>query len=129
MTKLILFFNHTLTDEQREAAYRELGVDRIVSPPSALQQLWANIPPEAEALQPLFEPFFDWLAKEGRPGDSILIQGDFGACYLLVNEAIRQGLTPIYSTTRRQANEEHLPDGRVRLEHHFRHIGFRKYGT
>jgi hypothetical protein len=128
MARLLLLFNHTLTQDQQDAATRELGITRIITPPLPLRQLWSNIPPDAEALLPLLAPLSAWLKDVGEEGDYILIQGDFGACFLLVNQALRLGLAPVYSTTSRQAVEVRLDDGRVRLEHTFKHVRFRHYG-
>ena len=61
-------------------------------------------------------------------GDYALIQGDFGACYIMVNFAFEQGLIPIYSTTVREAIEEPKDDGSVKLVHQFNHQIFRRYG-
>jgi hypothetical protein len=128
MARLLLLFNHTLTKDQQEAATRELGITSIITSPLPLQRLWSSIPPEAESLLPLVEPFFAWLNDVGEKGDYVLIQGDFGACFLLINQALNLGLMPIYSTTSRQAVEAHLDDGRVRMEHTFQHVRFRHYG-
>lgn len=128
MARLLLLFNHTLTADQHNAATEELGITQIVTPPVSLQQLWSNIPPESEKLLPLLEPLFVWLNDAGRQGDYVLIQGDFGACFLLISQALQLKLVPIYSTTTRQAIEAHLDDGSVRLEHTFKHVRFRTYG-
>lgn len=128
MARLLLLFNHTMTTDQQDAAMRELGITRFVTPPLLLQRLWSNIPPESDRLLPVLEPLLVWLNDVCRRGDYILIQGDFGACFLLINRALQLGLVPIYSTTTRQAIEAHLDDGRVRLEHTFKHVRFRTYG-
>ena len=47
----------------------------------------------------------------------------------MVNFAFKIGLVPIYSTTRREAVEEHNDDETVKLVHHFQHRIFRKYGV
>ena len=60
--------------------------------------------------------------------DYVLVQGDFGACCLMVDYARRLGLLPIYSTTRREVHEECLKDGSIRLVRSFRHVRFREYG-
>lgn len=73
--------------------------------------------------------FIAWLAMTAHQGDYALVQGDFGATYLAVRFAFKQGLIPVYSTTQRQAEEEHLPDGSVRLVHRFEHCMFRRYGV
>jgi hypothetical protein len=128
MARLLLLFNHTLTMAQHDAASRELGITQLVTPPLPLQQLWSNIPPETERLLPLLEPLANWLNDAGRQGDYVLIQGDFGACFLMINQALQKGLVPIYSTTTRQAIEAHLDDSSVQLEHTFKHVRFRTYG-
>lgn len=128
MPKLILFFNHTFTPGQQESARSELGTENIVEPPLELRRRWANIPPEAPSLRPWLQPLGDWLAELAQPGDFVLIQGDFGACYLLVRFALEHDLVPVYATTERHAREERLDDGRVKLEHTFDHVRFRRYG-
>jgi len=126
---LFLIFNHTFTDSQRSDAEASLGVERIVSLPEELQAVWSSIPPEEKEIQPVLESIREWLASEAREGDYVLIQGDFGATYLMVRFALELGLIPIYSTTVREADEELQPDGTVKLTHRFRHRMFRKYGV
>jgi hypothetical protein len=124
---LFLLFNHCLTAPQETDARISLGVGCIVLPPLEISQRWVEIPPDAEELTAYLAPIFSWLRSEAHSGDFVLIQGEFGATFLLVNEAIRLGLTPIYSTTRREAVEEHAPDGRVHLRHTFSHVRYRRY--
>ena len=112
---------------QEDDARISFDVCRIVLPPLEISRLWLEIPPAAEGLSAHLTPVFAWLAACTQPGDYVLIQGEFGATFLLVNEALRLGLTPIYSTTRREAVEEHGPDGRVHLHHIFSHVRFRRY--
>ncbi len=126
-SSLFLLFNHRLTGQQADDARASLGVGRIVAPPEAIQSLWSQVPPEIDDLGPYLAPVFTWLAAEARPGDFVLIQGEFGATFLAVREAHRLGLIPVYSTTSRQAVEEHLPDGRVEISHVFGHVRFRRY--
>lgn len=129
MPKFFLLFNHTLTPGQQECARRELGVDAIIEAPPKLRHSWANIPPDIANLYPWLQPVRDWLTVHALPDDYVLIQGDFGACYLLVRFALEYGLVPVYATTERHAQEEHLEDGRVLIEHTFSHVRFRRYGV
>jgi|GEM_PF-836389 len=124
---LFLLFNHCLTETQETDASDSLGVDRIVHPPLEISRRWAEIPPEVEDLASHLSPIFSWLGNEAHSGDFVLIQGEFGATFLLVHEAIRLGLVPVYSTTIRQAVEQHLPDGQVKISHIFSHVRYRKY--
>ncbi|MDO8948663.1 MAG: CRISPR-associated protein Csx20 [Desulfocapsaceae bacterium] len=124
---LFLLFNHNLTAPQETDARTSLGVDRIVLPPLEISRCWVEIPPDAEELASYLAPVFTWLGSEAISGDFVLIQGEFGATFLLVHEAIRLGLVPVYSTTIRQAVEQHLPDGQVKISHIFSHVRYRKY--
>jgi len=126
--RLVLLFNHSLTPSQESDARSSLGIEKISMPSDELQRRWSCVPPEIKGVKDWLAPLFSWLAKSTRPGDYVLIQGEFGAVYLAVGEALRLGLRPIYSTTRREAQEECLEDGSVRLVHRFRHVRFREYG-
>ena len=126
---LFLIFNHRFTTAQESDASHTLGVERIVYPPIDVAKLWIHIPPEMLEIQGYLKPVRDWLGANAIPGDYVLIQGDFGACYILVSFAMEHGFIPIYSTTRREAIEEQQTDGTVRLIHHFDHQIFRRYGV
>lgn len=129
MATLFLIFNHQFTKTQEADARTSLGVEQIVPLPSELQKDWSNIPPDLPGIQDYLNPTRTWLAAQAKEGDHVLIQGDFGACWLMVNFAQELGLIPVYSTTDRQAAEDLQPDGSVRLVHHFRHRIFRRYGV
>jgi len=125
---LILLFNHQLTLDQERDARENLGVMRVVEPPKALRELWANVPPDLDELAAYLELIKQWLTTHSTPGDYVLVQGDFGATYLMVNHAFENGLIPVYSTTNREATEELQPDGSMKLTHRFSHKRFRQYG-
>jgi len=126
---LFLIFNHQVGPLQEADAHASLGVDRLVGLPDELQRLWTDIPPELAELDRFLAPIKEWLKESARPGDPVLIQGDFGACCLLVRFAMERGLVPVYSTTTREATEEMQPDGTIKLTHRFQHRIFRKYGV
>ncbi|MBL0699441.1 MAG: hypothetical protein JJV92_00980 [Desulfosarcina sp.] len=126
---LYLIFNHQITVRQKQDARESLGVDKIIELPHDLDPLWRQIPPDLESIKNYLEPVKEWLASHAKKNNYLLVQGDFGACYIMVNFAIKIGLIPIYSTTERKAVEEHDDDGTVKLTHHFRHRIFRKYGV
>ncbi len=128
MPQLFLLFNHELTPDQEIDIRNSLKVSRVVAPDPVIKALWQQIPPDLEALSGYLTPIKDWIIKNASPGDYILIQGDFGACYLVVNFAFEHGFVPIYATTRREAQEILQPDGSLLLSHRFKHERFRKYG-
>ncbi len=128
MADLFLLFHHLLTEAQAAEARRELGVDKIIKPPAALSRIWADIPPEPESISDILEPVFTWIDNNISEGDFLLVQGDFGACYLVLQHISSSGIIPVYSTTMRQASENRLDDNTVNLTHTFRHVRFRTYG-
>ncbi|MCK8603008.1 CRISPR-associated protein Csx20 [Desulfoferrobacter suflitae] len=126
--RLLLLFNHHLTREQQEDAYRSLQIGGIVQPAASIQLMWSQIPADMSSINEYLQPIRDWLSSTAAGGDYVLIQGDFGACYLMARFAFERGLIPLYSTTRRQAVEERQSNGCVKLVHHFQHQRFRRYG-
>ena len=125
---LFLIFNHQITDLQKDDAVNSLGTSLTKDLPRDLKELWSRIPPEMPEVVPYLEPIRKWLRAEAIKGDYVLIQGDFGACFIIVNFALAQGLIPVYSTTEREAVEEHEDDGTIKLTHQFKHHIFRRYG-
>jgi hypothetical protein len=126
---LFLLFNHRLTERQAEDARTSLGIRSIVEPPAEVRQLWQTVAPDLPAIADYIAPVRNWLAGSASRNDHVLIQGDFGATYLMVQFAFELGLIPVYSTTKRQAEEQHGEDGSVMLTHRFRHCQFRRYGV
>jgi len=125
---LYLLFNHELTSLQEKDALVSLGVELIKDPPSDLKSMWRQIPPDLRGVDSYLQSVKNWLKKFAEKGDYVLIQGDFGACFIMVNFALKQSLIPIYSTTEREAVEEHGENGSIKLTHQFKHHIFRRYG-
>ncbi|MBF0242176.1 MAG: hypothetical protein HQK64_06805 [Desulfamplus sp.] len=125
--RLFLIFNHETTQEQRLDAENSLGVSDCVDLPAQLKEIWRQIPAELESVKEHLLPISDWLSQNGKSGDYVLIQGDFGGVYYLVNLAFELGIVPLYSTTERKAVEIKGKDGEIHLSHIFRHVRFRKY--
>jgi len=128
MNSLFLIFNHRITQNQQTDARTSLGVQHIRDLPPDLKEVWCRIPPDSPAIDTYISPIKAWLSNHASKEDYVMIQGDFGATYIMVNYASEKGLIPIYSTSSREVIEEHQPDGSVSLKHNFNHIRFRKYG-
>ncbi len=129
MANLLLLFNHNLTEAQQEDAKHDLKVEDILLPPAEIGLLWSQLPADAQSLLPLLVPVQQWLTDTAQQGDFILIQGDFGACYIMAKFCFSNGLIPIYATTRRQAREKHQQDGSVLIQHTFNHVCYRRYDS
>lgn len=123
---LHLLFNHTLTPEQEVDAKVSLEINKFVYLPDELQQIWSNVPSNLTSLDEYLKPISNHLKANLKPNDYILIQGDFGATYMMVNLAKSLGATPLYATTKRDVAEE-TKDDQVIKKSIFTHGRFRVY--
>lgn len=126
--RAFLIFSHQLTQQQRTDLRNHWQVKQVIALTHEHASIWSRIPPDAVELKPLLQPIVFWLRTAAKPQDLVLIQGDFGATYILVEECFRLNLIPVYSTTKRTLQESALPNGDIRQERFFKHVLFRVYG-
>ena len=127
MSKMLLLLSHRLTEDQREDADTALGVREFLALPDDLQNLWMQIPPTKPSLSEYLEPIRSWINENAGHSDYVLIQGDTGAVYLMVDYAFSLGLIPVYATTKRIVVEKQMADNTVKSERIFKHKMFRRY--
>lgn len=125
MKRMLLIFSHSLTPEQKEEGEKNLSVKEFVSLPNDLQSLWSQISPEGE-IDEKAGFFIEWIKSHAEKGDFALIQGEFGMTFALVDWCLREGIVPVYSTTKR-VYEQTEEDGKIVNRHVFRHVRFREY--
>lgn len=118
MKTLFILLNHKLNEAQLADAKASLKIGEFVDITS---DLWANIPPESPSIDNLLSEFKQTLQHKAQQGDYLLVQGDFGATYIMIEFARKLGIIPIYATTTRSVNDS---GGRV-----FTHCRFREYGV
>ena len=123
---MFLLFSHNLTPTQIEDAKKNLNIDKFVPLSTSLQQIWSNIPPDIKNLKQKLKPIKKFLKQNVKKDDFVLIQGDFGAVYSLVNYAKKLNTIALYATTKREFSEK-LVDGKVIKTSVFYHILFREY--
>ena len=126
MKQLFLLFSHTLTDTQKEDAKSSLHVDRFITLPPDLQHLWSNIPEEKSEISSYLYPLKRYLKLYAKKGDFVLIQGDFGGVYDMVNFSKSMSLIPLYSTTKREVQEQTI-NNTVQKTSTFKHVIYRRY--
>ena len=127
MKKMFLLFSHNLTQIQIDDAKNNLDIEKFVSLSQDLQELWSNIPSDLIFIKEYLLPFRNFLKKNSNFGDVVLIQGDFGAIYQMVNFANDLGLKAVYATTTRVI-EEIVIDEKTVKKSIFEHRRFREYG-
>ncbi len=127
MKKMVLLFSHTLTDEQREDMENVLKVTKVYSLPTELQAMWSQVPVKEELrFGDYLKEIEDFLKEMLHKDDFVLIQGDFGASYHMVNVCKEQGFVPLYSVNSRLAHER-IENGIVKKYSEFKHEFFREY--
>jgi hypothetical protein len=126
MKKLFLLFSHTLTATQEADAKATFGVEQFVTLPTELQKLWSNVPATLEEVSGYLEPLTNYLKDNAEQGDLVLVQGDFGATYHMVNVVKSLGLTALHATTKRNAVEK-MVDNKMVKTSVFEHVRFRAY--
>lgn len=124
--KLHLLFNHTLTQEQTSDAKASLLCEEFVTLPQELQELWSNVPSGLESLEKYLKPIKEYARANVQKDDFVLVQGDFGATYIMVNFLKSLGTKPIYATTSRDVLEIREGD-KVIKKSIFKHERFREY--
>jgi hypothetical protein len=127
MKNMILLFSHKLSETQIKQAREIHNVENFISLPQELQTSWSNISPDLESIIPTIEPIKEFLGSVAKQGDFVLIQGDFGAVYTLVQFCKENNLTPLYATTKRRINESINQKGEEVKTSIFEHVRFREY--
>ena len=126
MKQMFLLFSHKLTLSQEEDAINSLKVEKFIPLPKNLQDLFSNITNYLDSLNNYLKPIKEFLKDYSINDDIALIQGDFGATYILVNFAKSLKLKAVYSTTKR-VTQEFEEDGKIIKKSIFEHERFREY--
>ncbi len=128
MADLHLLFNHVLTKEQIREAEDVFRVKDVYTLPPRLSALWAEVSPRGELDKSHLAPIERWLTEKAQEGDYVLVQGECGATFYMVDLCFKRGLVPIYATTdhpgagRGAHHDDHVVRGG-----HFGHVNFRRY--
>jgi hypothetical protein len=125
--KLLVVMSHSLTKSQEIDAFENLSVTETITMPEHIARIWSEIPPDFSSISERVQPIIDWVLKTANGNDFVLVQGDFGATYLVVKRSLEKGLTPIYATTRRVVSEESHNEEIVVMQRQFEHVRFRQY--
>lgn len=126
MKKMFLLFSHNLSQNQINDAINDFNIEEFVSLPKNLQDLWSDVPTQLENLKDYLLPIKKFLVENSDFKDVVLIQGDFGAVYHIVNFVKDLNLLAIYATTSREV-EEFQENGKNIKKSIFEHRRFRKY--
>ncbi|MGB9977453.1 CRISPR-associated protein Csx20 [Thermovenabulum sp.] len=124
--KMFLIISHELDEIQKKQAKELFHVKFFIRLPEKLQEIWSNIPPEIENVDELIVGIKDFIKLNSIKGDVVLVQGDYGATYKIVNFCKENGLLPVYATTKRITEEKKEGD-EIFIKRVFKHVRFREY--
>ncbi len=124
--QMFLLFSHELTPAQKRDAVNSLHVEKFVTLPKHLQELWSNIPADLLDLEEYLSPLREHIKQNAKRDDIVLIQGDFAGVYKMVSFVKSLDLKAVHSTTKREVNEVMVRD-MVKKISIFKHICFREY--
>ena len=126
LKKMFLIFFHELTYFKKNAIENS-GVDEFVFLPDNLKIQQSDISPYDDNLTFCLQDLISWLKINARKSDYVLVQGDFGATFLIVDFCLKNDLIPIYSTTKREVITEIKNGENIKVSRLFTHVRFRKY--
>lgn len=126
MKKFIVLMSHDMSKEQKLDAQNSLDISNIIEAPKDIKSIWANINPVGSLDQTELSKITNWIEQNSNTDDYILIQGEFGATFYIVDYCFKKGLIPVYATTKRRVTETREGD-KVITNRVFVHEGYRKY--
>lgn len=120
--------NHELLDAQIRELNDTFGIvpKNICYLPESQKNFWMNISPEGLLPVEKLSEITGMLEEQSVVGDYLVVQGDFGSTFFVMDWAFKNGRIPLYATTRRKAEEKHLENS-VEIRRFFAHDHFRKY--
>ena len=121
MKKIILLFSHTLTEPQVKELKENWNCNEIIYMSDELKNNWMNVSDNTDINQ-----FKKFLLDNLRKKDYVLIQGEWGLTYNMINFAKENNFIPLYAGTTRNVTEYKERD-KVIKNSIFSHTTFKKY--
>ncbi len=124
----IVLLSHNLLEHQIEELERKWNVGNIIYLPEELQKRWSNVDPELEFYNKdsLINDINKFIENNSYKEDIIIVQGEAGVTFSVVNLCFELGRKPIYATTKRVSQEVKV-NGQVIIKRIFKHVRFREY--
>lgn len=129
MANVLVLLSHPLTDEQIEEL-RDISGDAgdIIRMPEELQAIWKQIDID-DSYRKKRMRIFDWLSRQSTAGDYILVQGEWGTTYAVVDWCFKFQRIPIFAFAERRVIEEQTGSKEIIKKSVFVHRRFARYDT
>lgn len=125
MYKVLLLFSHKLTENQIFELKNNFKVDKVIYLDENMQKIWSNVDVDND-YQLNLDIIKKFLRETLDRGDYVLIQGEWGYTYQMVEFCKKNDFTPIYSFSKRESSEV-KENEIVKKVSIFKHIKFIKY--
>ncbi len=119
--------NHKLTPAQEEELSQRYKCEQTIYPDKSMRNYWSNISPEGQFDLNKLHRITDKISKLLKENDVVVVQGEFGCTFYVVDFCNKMKFTPLYAASSREYTEVINPDGSVQRNHLFRHVQFREY--
>ena len=126
MKNFIVLMSHDMSETQKNDAYENLKVTKIIEAPPKIKKIWGNIDPISDLDIKNLDKVILWINEISNEQDYILVQGEFGATFYIVDYCFKNNLIPVYATSVRRVEEIGEGD-KVLTNRVFVHEGYRKY--
>jgi hypothetical protein len=125
MRTAFCLINHILTENQITELHEKYSISNINYPESKLSEIWSQIPITQKLDKTSIYAAVDWL-EAAKAGDVVIIQGEPGSTFMLVDYALKKKLIPIHAVSKRVSKEVREGE-QVQKQNIFEHICFREY--
>ena len=125
--KIILLFSHELTESQTIELKNKYNIQTVIYLPENLQQQWSNIHPDYIDIEEELKNIKTYILQNIDKNTYLLVQGEYGAVYHMVNFAFANNIIPIYSASKRVYESKKIDEDRIENIHYFKHIKFQHY--
>jgi len=126
MKKLALLFSHKLSEDQKSDAEKSLGIKEFIYMSDRLLKKWSDIPEDID-IYDYSKDFKSFIEENCTKDDYILIEGEYGITYHMVDWCKSKGYNPIYSFSKRVFESKEVENGVFENIHYFKHIKYKNY--
>jgi len=127
MRNAFIILNHELKNEQKLELQQLYDVSSFIELSTSLQKIWSGFQPEDDIPSLKLKKIIRWLEADGKKDDIVVVQGEFGATFYVVDFCFHHGMVPLYASSKRRYKESNHSDGSVERRHIFRHVKFKPY--
>ena len=122
----VLLWSHRLLPEQAKDLHDNWNIKSIFELDLEKKTLWSQVPTTPINIETYAKPIIQWLESITTANDIIVVQGEYGLSYYVVNWCFQHQLKPVYALTERRSVET-VHEGTVQKTSVFAHAGFRLY--